>query len=138
MYKEEYRTISGTYPDGRHRAIHVTVDGVTKCAALDMSQPVTLKRLHEVKAKLKEHTGIDFNYLCIEHRVYEFDCDPNNEEMISHINLGDIPGTKTVDKTYQFWADKNRLLIWDHNTPIYENNNGIICRDADALADCLC
>lgn len=45
---------------------------------------------------------------------------------------------KTVDKTYQFWANENRLLIWDHDTPIYENNNGVICKDETALADCLC
>jgi hypothetical protein len=34
-------------------------------------------------------------------------------------------------------ADKNRLLIWEDGLPIYENNNGVICRDAAALADSL-
>ena len=123
MYKEEFRTISGTYPDGRHHAIHITIDGITKCAELDMSQPVTLKRLHDVKS---------------EHKIWEYDCDPDDKETISLINYGDIAGTKTVDKTYQFWANENRLLIWDHDTPIYENNNGAICKDVTALADSLC
>ena len=42
MYQEEYSTIGGTYPDGRHRAITVLEDGVEKVARLDMSKPVTL------------------------------------------------------------------------------------------------
>ena len=37
----------------------------------------------------------------------------------------------------KYWRDKNRLLILDNGMPIYENNNGIICRDSAALADCL-
>lgn len=37
----------------------------------------------------------------------------------------------------KYWRDKNRLLILENGMPIYENNNGIICRDSAALADCL-
>ena len=32
---------------------------------------------------------------------------------------------------------KNILRIWRNGIPIYENNNGKICRDEDALADSL-
>jgi len=138
MYTEEFRTISGTYPDGRTRAIHFEIDGTTYCAQLDMSRPVTLKRFQELKEKLKAKTGIEFNYLCVEHHVYEFDCDPDDKDTIALIKYGDIGGRKTTDKTYQFWADQNRLLIWDRDYPVYENNNGEICNDPTALADCLC
>ena len=31
----------------------------------------------------------------------------------------------------------NCLQIWQQGYPIYENNNGIICKDTEALADCL-
>jgi hypothetical protein len=138
MYQEEYSTIGGTYPDGRHRAITVLEDGVEKVARLDMSKPVTLQRMHEVCERLRAHTGVEFNYLRVEHHIYEFDVDPNDEVAKAHIRCGDYPGRKVKDKTYQFWYDRNRLLIWDHGTPVYENDNGEICRDADALADCYC
>lgn len=31
----------------------------------------------------------------------------------------------------------NCLQIWKDGIPVYENNNGMICRDSDTLADCL-
>ena len=41
------------------------------------------------------------------------------------------------EKKVKYWKDRNRLLISKDGFPIYENNNGIICRDQEALADCL-
>lgn len=52
---------------------------------------------------------IDFNFICLE--------------------MGNKKG--------KYWRDKNRLLIYENGMPIYMNDNGTICRDADALADCL-
>lgn len=138
MYKEEYSTITGTYPDGRHHAITVMEGGKEKVARLDMSKPVTLQRMRDVCERLSAKTGVVFDYIQVEHHVYEFDIDPNDKEARSLIDYGDIPGVKTWDKTYQYWADQNRLLIWDHGYPVYENNNGVICNDEVALADCLC
>ena len=37
--------------------------------------------------------------------------------------------------TGRYWRDKNKLRIYRDGIPIYENNNGVICRDAVALAD---
>ena len=138
MYQEEYSTIGGTYPDGRHRAIMVIDGGVEKVASLDTSKQVTLLRMREVCEQLRVQTGVAFNYLRVEHRIYEFDVDPDDEVAIAHIRFGDYPGRKVNDKTYQYWYDRNRLLIWDHNTPVYENDNGVITNDVDALADCYC
>lgn len=138
MYREEYSTITGAYPDGRCHAIMVLDEGVEKVARLDMSKPVTLQRMREVCERLRAQTGVEFNYLRVDHHIYEFDVDPNDEVALKHIRLGDYPGEKVMDKTYQFWYDRNRLLIWDHGTPVYENNDGEICRDADTLADCYC
>ena len=53
MYKEEFRTISGTYPNGRTKAIVVKENGTEYIAALDMTKPVTLQRMNELKAKIK-------------------------------------------------------------------------------------
>lgn len=36
----------------------------------------------------------------------------------------------------KYWRDKNRLVIYREGIPVYENNNGTICRDSVALADC--
>ena len=135
MHTEEFRTISGTYPNGRTKAIVVKENGTEYIAALDMTKPVTLQRMHELKAKLKDKTGIDFNYLEVNHSVYLFDCD---EETYKEYHQDIPPCDKPVDKKYQFWADQNRLLIWDRGYPVYENNNGVICKDETALADCLC
>lgn len=138
MYREEYSTIGGTYPGGRHHAITFVEDGVEKVACLGMDKPVTLARMREVCERLRAKTGVEFNYLRVDHRVYEFDVDPDDKVALDHIHHGDYPGTKVTDKTYQFWYDRNRLLIWDHDTPVYENDNGVITKDADALADCYC
>lgn len=135
MYKEEFSTISGTYSNGITRVIDFEENGKKYRATCDMTKSVTLQRMHELKAKLKDKTGIDFNYLEIDHSVYLFDCDEETyKEYHQDIPLYDKP----IDKTYQFWADQNRLLIWDRGYPVYENNNGVICKDETALADCLC
>lgn len=55
--------------------------------------------------------GADFNYIIVESK--------NREKMI------------------KYWKDRNRLLIAKGGVPVYENNNGVICRDSEALADCL-
>lgn len=41
------------------------------------------------------------------------------------------------DRKGKYWRDKNRLLIYKNGMPVYENNNGVICRDPVALADSL-
>ena len=53
-----------------------------------------------------------------------------NEEMdfnFVSLKMGDTKG--------KYWRDKNRLLIYKDGMPVYEHNNGVICRDSVALAD---
>ena len=53
-----------------------------------------------------------------------------NEEMdfnFVSLKMGNTKG--------KYWRDNNRLLIYKNGFPVYENNNGIICRDPAALAD---
>ena len=42
-----------------------------------------------------------------------------------------------IQKTFEYNAKRNCLRIYKGGSPIYENLDGLICRDADALADCL-
>lgn len=135
MHKEEYRTVLGTYPNGRKSTITFEKDGKTYAVRADMSKPVTLARMWELKQKLKEVTGIDFNHIEIDHSVYLFDCDEKTyKEYWEDIPPCDNP----INKQYKFWADQNRLLILDRGYPVYENNDGVICKDEVALTDCLC
>lgn len=62
---------------------------------------------NEFKERFKEE--IDFNFVSIK--------------------MGNTKG--------KYWRDKNRLLIYRDGFPVYENNNGVICRDSVALADSL-
>ena len=47
--------------------------------------------------------------------------------------LGHVPVGKKRIGTFN--SDKKLLRIWENGLPIYENNNGVICRDPYALAD---
>lgn len=46
-----------------------------------------------------------------------------------------VPNGKKKIGTYD--AEKKLLRIWEDGLPIYENNDGAICKDSGALADCL-
>lgn len=41
-----------------------------------------------------------------------------------------------VNKTAVFFVSQNCLRIFSGDRPVYENDNGRICRDANALSDC--
>ena len=135
MYKEEFRTILATHPNGRKHAVTFEENGKTYVAVADMTKPVTIQRMKELIAKLEVKTGIKFNHLEISHSVYLFDC---SEDVYKEYHEDIPPCDILIDKSYQYWADQNRLLILDHGYPVYENNNGVICNDEAALADCLC
>lgn len=47
------------------------------------------------------------------------------------------PRTYNNRKIGTYDKRKNVLRIWIDDIPVYENNNGKICRDSGALADCL-
>lgn len=46
-----------------------------------------------------------------------------------------IPASEEKIGTYN--QEKNLLHIWEGGLPVYENDNGVICKDTYALADCL-
>ena len=78
-------------------------------------EPFTINAAKEILERgITEHNkrfgdNADFNYLSVK--------------------MGDTKG--------EYWRDKNILRIWKNDLPVYENNNGVICRDSAALADCL-
>lgn len=135
-YQEEYSTITARYPDGGRKAVHIKKDGKRVVCKLDMSKPVTLMRMRDVLEKISLGAGIEFDYIEVNHVIFRFDVDMPEEEIKAYVNAGDpVPYTKLVDKTYQYSKKSNTLLIWDGDVPVYENSNGVITRDLDALAD---
>ncbi|MDE6055208.1 MAG: hypothetical protein K2G55_15970, partial [Lachnospiraceae bacterium] len=67
----------------------------------------------------------------------KIECDMSNycmSESYDGVTIAKRIGKKKIG-TYD--KEKNLLRIWEDDIPIYQNNNGIICRDSVALADSL-
>lgn len=71
----------------------------------------------------------DFTYIELDMSSY-IDKGPN--QFTDHLMT--IIGKEKIGK---YDKTKNRLIIFEDGVPIYENNNGIICRDSVALSDSL-
>lgn len=41
-----------------------------------------------------------------------------------------------LDKEVRYFVKENRMEIWENRELVYENNDGTICKDRAALADC--
>ena len=67
----------------------------------------------------------------------EYDYNSVSSEDIDCIMAGDYGVKQTVNKNAEYFCSENRLVIWQDGLPVYENNNGVITRDAAALADSL-
>jgi len=50
---------------------------------------------------------------------------------------GDFPEECLLNRKVYYFPKSNCMRIWENGYPIYENCNGVICEDRDALADCL-
>lgn len=89
---------------------------------VDLSEPITLKRCAEIHKIAEEKTGNTYSRISIDHSVFADD------------------GSTISQKKYEYNPTRNSLLIWEGKNylmPVYENIDGHICRDRDALADCL-
>ena len=74
----------------------------------------------------------DFNRLRLDMTYYIQNTEYVLDDGVSHPER--VIGKRRIGK---YNKDKNRLLILEDDIPVYENNNGRICRDWAALADCL-
>lgn len=96
---------------------------------IDHSRPVTLDRCREILKKVRDFLKDESIIRISIHRSI-FSKTPGNE-------LGDFPEKLFMDKRWDFDSEKNSLLIWNEGTPVYANENGVICRDLEALCDTL-
>ncbi|WP_304333960.1 hypothetical protein [Conchiformibius steedae] len=140
MYREEYSNITARYPDNTIRDVIVTHDGRKTGVRMNMSKPVTVKRMAEVAERLKVDAGVDFTMIRVHHIAFEYDdvgLGLSPEEIDGYVRCGDyIPCTTPIDKTYEYDLVTRTLRIWDRDELVYENANGVITADPVALADC--
>lgn len=100
----------------------INQDGTHKYLTINPDGQITLKRAAEILAEAETLTGNTYTKISISDESYTDD----------HITL--------KRKRYDYNKAKNRLTIWEGRrdlVPIYENWDGQITRDRDALADCL-
>lgn len=77
---------------------------------------ITIEKAKEIMVEAEKEANSRFGY---EHKFYKMRADMGNGKEI----------------TYN--KEKNVLTVWQDDIPIYQNCNGVICRDAVALADCI-
>lgn len=90
--------------------------------------------INTANQKYKERFGkdADFNWIKLDMSKYYIDEDYVLDDRISHpIHM---VGKETIGK---YDKRRNILRIFKDDLPVYENNNGKICRDVCALADSL-
>jgi hypothetical protein len=87
---------------------------------------VTLAKCKEVSDKIREY-GHNPTKLWFVLSIYTET--PGNECM-------DFPEECLLDKEVYYFVKENRMEIWEKKELVYENNDGVICTDRAALADC--
>lgn len=60
------------------------------------------------------------------------------EQQAEDVMQGEWSPPQTQDKQATYFAKTNTLQIWEKGLPVYENRNGVITRDQNALCDSLC
>lgn len=91
--------------------------------SVDIYRKLTLMQCADVLRQAEILTGNIYSQIIIEDNRYDKDRCPIQR------------------KKYVYNKAKNSLVIWQgkHDLlPVYSNDNGVVCTDRDALADCLC
>jgi hypothetical protein len=126
--------------DDQDKYYHVIVDGNNHpgvCNIVTTKELITVAKCKVICAKIEARFGIvvDSIKICMTQWDYRGMTANDYEYVLS----GDR-GVSVLGKTKEaIYSNKtNSLIIWENGLPVYENNNGVICKDADTLADCLC
>ena len=96
---------------------------------------ITVAKCKQICERIETQLGITIGNIDIDLTQYDYrSLSPEDYEWGSDVPIPMVGRPKSA--TYN--RKTNCLQIWEDRMPIYENNNGRICRDANALADCLC
>lgn len=142
--------MTATYPLAYPMKVTVIVDGnrhrsenvlhkpelphIDNIIATILDEPPTLKRCQDLVNKLYEHYGPGKIKTL---SIHLMDSDWFFEHMKQDRPAQEYNEIDALSKTAKYDATKNCLTIWQQDLPIYENNNGTITTDSEALADCL-
>jgi hypothetical protein len=96
---------------------------------------ITVDRCKTLVTKIEEKFGHKVEKLVIDMKKWAYDIMSEND--IPAYEAMDINIPCTLDKTATYFVKSNCLQIWKDGDPVYENNNGVICKDPVALADSL-
>lgn len=117
----------------------VIVDGnrhnLDKLIRVRLDGPITIIKCREIVRNLESKFGIEIGK--IEVHLYD---NSKFDELYQRVEDGTLSAEdfhEYYKKTAVYDNKSNCLQIWDDGYPIYENNNGMICKDQEALADCL-
>lgn len=116
----------------------VIVDGNTHKLPVRIrtkKETITIKKCKEIIAAVQGEFDINIKRIEIYMDEWDYEGITIDTYIGAIYNDCDIP-RKLIKKAI-YNNGKNRLQIWQNGEPVYENYNGIITRDRDALADCL-
>ena len=110
-------------------------------AHLDGNKP--LNGGHPVLVKTKVYNSTisieKFRELAERVRVYHptvLDVDLSVYTHTEGNEFGDYPEECLLNRKESYNISKDKLLIWENNNPVFENDHGVITNDPVALADC--
>ena len=104
----------------------------------DAKAVFTLQRMKDIYSKVSSLMSIQPDSIEV-HDTQFYDKETRLEITDSEFENGDYDegGYITTEKKYYYHAAENLFRIFEDGMPVYENYNGNICSDEDALADCL-
>lgn len=117
----------------------VIVDGnrhkLDKLIRVRLDGHITIVKCREIIKNLELKFGINIGE--IEVHLYDH---LKFDELYQQVEDGDLSPVEFGEfysKTARYSTKNDCLQIWQDGYPIYENNNGTICKDVEVLADCL-
>lgn len=126
--REEQDTIYPVYVDGNMHHLPKVIR--------TYKELITVKKCKKIVETVENH--FDIKIKRIEINMCEWDYSNITVDDYVSCLCGDRGVPFKLNKNAYYDVKKNRLRIYQDGMPIYENDNGEITRDRDALADCLC
>ena len=104
---------------------------------LTKKETITLAKCQEIASKVFDVYGIEFEKIEISMMEFDYRSFLDDPEEYRYVLAGDYPVPCLVNKRAVYKPSTNTLTIWEDGEPVYENDNGEICRDRVTLADSL-
>lgn len=104
---------------------------------LTTDRTITLDEAKEIYQKVSEKVITD-NQI-----IYSINIDLSTYNNYADNGIPEAPSEENpyardgLEKHAVYYPAENLLRIWEAGEPIYENDNGLVCEDLAALADCL-